>query len=63
MEPLPGRRSGKMLEETRLNYALVTVFVEGWVSIGSRRRLLLDDGQPVFQISTDKRASRQCMIS
>jgi hypothetical protein len=34
-----------MLEETRLDYALVTVFVEVWISIGSCRRLLLDDGQ------------------
>ena len=33
-EPLPSRRSGKMLEETRLDYALVTVFVEVWISIG-----------------------------
>jgi hypothetical protein len=48
-----------MLEETRLNYALVTEFVEVRISIGSRRRLLLDDGQPVFRISTDKRASLQ----
>jgi hypothetical protein len=32
-----------MLEETRLHYALVTVFVEVWTSIGSCRRLLLDD--------------------
>ena len=35
-----------MLEETRLDYALVTVFVEVWISIGSCRRLLLDDEQP-----------------
>jgi hypothetical protein len=48
-----------MLEETCLHYSLVTVFVEVWISIGSRRRLLLDDGQPVFQISTDKRAFLQ----
>ena len=57
-----------MLEETRLDYALVTVFVEVWISIGSCRQLLLDDGQPgsyrfVFQVSTDKRASRQRLIS
>ena len=50
-----------MLEETRLDYALVTVFVEVWISIGSCRRLLLDDGRPgsyrfVFRVSTDKRA-------
>jgi hypothetical protein len=32
-----------MLEETRLDYALATVFVEVWISIGSCRRLLLDD--------------------
>jgi hypothetical protein len=35
-----------MLEETRLDYALVTVVVEVWisvVSVGSCRRLLLDD--------------------
>jgi hypothetical protein len=32
-----------MLEETRLDYALVTVFVEVWISIGLCRRLLLDD--------------------
>jgi hypothetical protein len=31
-----------MLEETRVDYALVTVFVEVWISIGSCRRLLLD---------------------
>jgi hypothetical protein len=34
-----------MLEETRLDYALVTVFVEVWISIGLCRRLLPDDGQ------------------
>ena len=33
-----------MLEETRLDYALVTVVVEVWISIGSCRRLLLNDG-------------------
>jgi len=58
---LPSRRSGKMLEETRLDYALMTVFVEVWISIGSCRRLLLDDWQPgsyrfVFRVSTGKRA-------
>ena len=67
-EPLPSRRSGKMLEETRLDYALVTVFVEVWISIGSCRRLLEEDGQPgsyrfVFRVSTDKRASRLLLIS
>jgi hypothetical protein len=34
-----------MLEETRLDYALVTVFVEVWIFIGSCRRLLLDEVQ------------------
>jgi hypothetical protein len=34
-----------MLEETHLDYALVTVFVEAWIYIGSCRRLLLDDGE------------------